>query len=108
MMIPVSHSEWQSLRALVRAGKPLKGADLRITPTANNKNGLFLLMMVEKRLLRVTELAVMPMEATYEMTLPGKYAAEYGEYDADPLTKRALKMVKKDNGKVAKKKEKSK
>jgi hypothetical protein len=84
-VLPVSHNQWQVLRAVKRGRKPPNGRELRLTPTRNTKDGSFLTTMVEMGLLaRVSGTEKAPFDATYTLTELGKHAAEYGEADFPP------------------------
>lgn len=81
---PTSHFTWQVLRTAKRSKKPLTGRALRLAPTRNTKDGLFLTALVEEGLLdRLTGSEDEPFDATYALTEKGKHAAEYGEYEYD-------------------------
>ena len=57
------------------------------------KDGEFLTDLVSRGLLVVsphTELKIDPLESSYELTEVGRHAAEYGEYEWDPKTDRAI------------------
>jgi hypothetical protein len=105
MILPITHSVWQTLRYLVRAqaaGQDPLGRELRVTPSRNTKDGTFLDDLVEEGLIEVTadptpfpfqqgagERAEPPQFRTrYRLTALGRHAAEYGEYDR-PYTPRA-------------------
>ena len=99
MIIPLSHSDWQVLRAVLRAeavgGPPPLGRELRLTPSRKTKDGTFLDALVEEGLLAVAEKAGPPraerprgespepaqFRTRYRLTEMGRHAAEYGEYD---------------------------
>lgn len=79
-VLPVTHNQWQVLRAVKRSRKPPTGRDLRLSPTRGTKDGTFLTVMVRLGLLdRLTGTEKEPFEATYALTESGKHAAEYGE-----------------------------
>ncbi len=79
-VFPVTHFQWQVLRAVKRSRKPLVGRDLRLSPTRGTKDGSFLTALVELGLLaRNGGSDKNPFEATYSLTELGKHAAEYGE-----------------------------
>ncbi|MCE9560783.1 MAG: hypothetical protein K8U57_01885 [Planctomycetes bacterium] len=79
-VFPVSHAQWQILRAVKRSRKPAVGRELRLTPTRATKDGTFLTELVKTGLLtRVTGTERDPFAATYSLTELGKHAAEYGE-----------------------------
>ncbi|MCE9568255.1 MAG: hypothetical protein K8U57_40160 [Planctomycetes bacterium] len=79
-VFPVSHMQWQTLRAVKRSRKPPTGRELRLNPTQSTKDGSFLTKMVEEGLLtRVTGTENEPFAGTYSLTDLGKHAAEYGE-----------------------------
>ncbi|MCE9563087.1 MAG: MarR family winged helix-turn-helix transcriptional regulator [Planctomycetes bacterium] len=81
-VLPVTHNQWQVLRAVKRSRKPPLGRELRLSPTRGTKDGTFLTNMVRLGLLtRVSGSDKDPFEATYSLTESGKHAAEYGECD---------------------------
>jgi hypothetical protein len=81
-VLPVTHNQWQVLRAVKRSRKPPLGRELRLSPTRGTKDGSFLTNMVRLGLLeRPTGTEKDPFEATYALTERGKHAAEYGECD---------------------------
>src|SRR5437763_149243 len=81
-VLPVSHNQWQVLRAVKRNRKPITGRELRLNPTRNTKDGSFLTHMVRIGLLRrASGTERDPFAATYELTELGKHAAEFGECD---------------------------
>ena len=51
MLFPISHADWQILRAVHRAGSPPLGRDLRLIPSRRTKDGTFLDDLVEAGLL---------------------------------------------------------
>lgn len=89
-VFPVTHFQWQVLRAVKRSRKPLPGKDLRLAPTRGTKDGSFLTTLVDLGLLiRDGGSDKNPFEATYTLSEMGKHAAEYGECEfpsGDPLT----------------------
>ena len=81
-VFPVSHFQWQILRAVKRTKKPSAGRDLRLAPTRSTKDGSFLTRLVGLGLLsRATGTEKAPFEATYALTERGQHAAEFGEAD---------------------------
>ncbi len=93
MLWPISHETWQRLRVLVRAnGRPVRGRELRYSPTRSTKTGEFLDKLVAAGLIaRAGTSAAADREegrwpaqflATYTLTDLGAYAAEYGEYES--------------------------
>jgi hypothetical protein len=79
-IFPVTHFQWQVLRAVKRSRKSPLGRDLRLAPTRGTKDGKFLTTLVELGLLtRIGGTEQNPFEATYALTEIGKHAAEYGE-----------------------------
>jgi hypothetical protein len=79
-IFPITHLQWQVLRAAKRSRKPLLGRDLRLAPTRSTKSGEFLTILVDLGLLnRVSGSARDPFEAVYSLTELGEFAAEYGE-----------------------------
>ena len=79
-LFPVSHMQWQILRAVKRSRKPAIGRELRLAPTRATKVGSFLTDLVEMDLLtRMSGTENDPFAATYSLTELGKHAAEYGE-----------------------------
>jgi hypothetical protein len=81
-VFPVTHFQWQVLRAVKRSKKPPIGRELRLTPTRGTKDGTFLNVLVQLGLLdRVSGREHNPFAATYGLTERGKQAAEFGECD---------------------------
>jgi len=81
-VFPVTHFQWQVLRAVKRNRKPPTGKELRLSPTRGTKDGTFLTVLVQLGLLeRLTGTEKDPFTATYTITERGKHAAEYGECD---------------------------
>jgi hypothetical protein len=79
-ILPITHNQWQVLRAVKRSRKPPLGRELRLTPTRKTKDGSFLTTLVQMGLLtRTSGTEKDPFAATYALTELGKYAAEYGE-----------------------------
>jgi hypothetical protein len=90
VLFPISHADWQVLRAALRAGSPLFGRELRLTPNRRTKEATSLDALVAAGLL----LAVGKPEAAdgrpgepiqlrtrYRLTAFGEHATEYGEYE---------------------------
>lgn len=98
--MPISHAEWQILRACLR-GKNVKGRALRVNMSRRTKDGTFLTEMVRNGLLEVVraeppdpkpkypedEAKRVAFASTYRLAPAGKYAAEYGEANYDMKTK---------------------
>lgn len=80
MIVPVSHADWQVLRAALRT-PGISGRNLRVTPSRRTKDGSFLTDLVRSGLLRVIVPADDPFQATYVLTPDGEHAAEFGEWD---------------------------
>ena len=81
-VFPISHFQWQILRAVKRSRKPAPGRDLRLVPSQKTKDGSFLTTLVRLGLLtRATGTENSPFEATYSLTELGQQAAEHGEAD---------------------------
>ena len=79
-VLPITHNQWQVLRAVKRSRKSPTGRELRLNPTRGTKDGTFLTAMVKAGLLsRATGNEKDPFDATYTLTELGKHAAEYGE-----------------------------
>jgi hypothetical protein len=79
-VFPVTHFQWQVLRAVKRSRKSPAGRELRLAPTRGTKDGGFLTTLVELGLLiHVGGTEKTPFDATYNLTELGKHAAEYGE-----------------------------
>ncbi len=84
MQIPVSHADWQVLRAIARGkGKPVVGTKLRVVPSHATKDGSFLTKLVDTGLLEVLKADTDPFEATYRLTAMGVEGAEYGLCEMD-------------------------
>jgi hypothetical protein len=82
----ITHADWKVLRALARAPKStLPGTHLRLDMSRRTKDGKFLTDLVELGLLTRTGSADQPFEAVYQLTEGRKYAAEYGEYQAEAV-----------------------
>jgi hypothetical protein len=82
MLVPISHSNWQTLRALARLRTPVAGRVLRVAWTRQTKDGSFLLELVRTGLLEIVDNKQhSPFDSIYTLTAAGKYAAEYGEYE---------------------------
>ena len=87
--LPITHGDWQILRALVRAaGKPLTGKELRLWPSRRTKDGTFLDALVSMGVLEVVALRPedektrrkpQQFRTLYKLTPKGEQAAEYGE-----------------------------
>lgn len=88
-VFPVTHFQWQVLRAVKRSRKPLPGKALRLSPTRGTKDGSFLNTLVALGLLvRDGGGDKNPFDATYSLSELGKHAAEYGECEfpaAEPI-----------------------
>lgn len=86
--------QWQALRAALRyykQGKHPTGDQLRAYKSAASKDGLFLEKLVAWGLLRVVEESKLgPLDSTYRITVAGGHAAEFGEWEGDPKTWKAL------------------
>ena len=112
MIVAVKHSEWQTLRYLVRAesvGEHPTGRELRLNPTRFTKDGAFLDHLVARGLIAVASKPTPPergregepaqFRTRYKLTKTGRHAAEYGEYDQDftptaqPLTGLAAELM---------------
>lgn len=94
MLWPISAATWQQLRVLARAkGKPVRGKELRYSPTRQTRTGEFLDELVAAGLIarvgekppanRVEEGWPEQFRATYALTEKGKQAAEFGEYERE-------------------------
>jgi hypothetical protein len=93
LVLPISHFDWQVLRAVKRSKKPPVGRVLRLVPSRRTKDGSFLTDLVECGLLmHVTGSKDAPFEATYKLTEKGEYAAEHGE--CEMTMKRAIEPAK--------------
>ncbi|MBA4186378.1 MAG: hypothetical protein C0467_00010 [Planctomycetaceae bacterium] len=99
-VLPVTHNQWQVLRAVKRSRKPPIGRELRLSPTRGTKDGSFLTGMVRLGLLsRISGTEKEPFEATYALTETGKHAAEYGECDFPSGTMSVSNPTQKPQGK---------
>jgi hypothetical protein len=79
-VFPVTHFQWQVLRAVKRSRKSPTGRELRLAPTRSTKDGKFLTTLIELGLLiRVDGTEKNPFDATYALSDLGKHAAEFGE-----------------------------
>lgn len=91
MLKPISHHDWQVLRAVARGnGKSVRGDKLRMSMKKIYSTGMFLVELVRLRLLEVAKEGAQPFEAKYRLTEGGRFASEYGEYHCDPNTWLAL------------------
>jgi hypothetical protein len=81
MTIPVNHSDWQVLRAVLRG--ITNGRELRLAWSRRDKDGAHLTDLVRRGLLAVARYAPKPLDAAYTLTEAGRHAAEYGEYECD-------------------------
>jgi hypothetical protein len=93
VLFPISHADWQVLRAVLRADSPPLGRELRLTPNRRTKDGTFLDDMVSVGLLapvgepgdgRADE--PVQFRTRYRLTELGEQAAEYGEYEREFTT----------------------
>lgn len=91
MLYTINTSVWQILNAAKRKAVST-GKELRVTPSRFTKDGTFLNDLVTKGFLAIVEPHENPFKATYKITPEGEYAAEYGEYDAEPKTHNAKKL----------------
>ena len=93
MLRPLSYLEWKTLRAVLRKPGSL-GSDVRLLfMTRHTQDGTFLTNLVFRGLLAVapnTKVDPDPLKNRYRLTEIGKHAAEYGEFDWDPKTDRAI------------------
>jgi hypothetical protein len=95
MQVPVSHADWQVLRAVARGkGKPVAGTKLRIVPSRATKDGTFLTKLVEAGFLEVVKAADDPFDASYRLTAMGTEGAEYGLCEIDFELYKKLKPKK--------------
>jgi len=77
-VLPVSHAQWQILRAVKRSRKPAMGRELRLNPTRGTKDGAFLTDLDRMGLLtRVTGAESDPFSAMYSLTELRKHVAEF-------------------------------
>jgi hypothetical protein len=84
MLVPISHSNWQTLRALARLRTPVAGRVLRVAWTRQTKDGSFLLELVRTGLLEIVDSKQpSPFDSIYTLTAAGEYAAEHGEYECN-------------------------
>jgi hypothetical protein len=84
---------WQALRKALRAykdKKDLSGNDLRPVKSADSRGGEFLEKLVAWGLLKVVDKAPDPLDAVYRITWAGGQAAEYGWWDGEPGTWKAI------------------
>ena len=93
-MLPISLFTWQVLRAAKRSPTPATGKQLRITPSRKSKDGTFLDALVTVGLLAVvgveqpdekTKNRPVQFRTRYALTEKGEYAAEYGQYERQPV-----------------------
>lgn len=98
-VFPVTHFQWQVLRAVKRSRKAPTGRELRLSPTRGTKDGMFLGTLVDLGLLvRVHGGPQHPFEAIYALSELGQHAAEYGECELPAAVfdmPRAVKRKKK-------------
>lgn len=99
-LFPITHFQWQVLRAVKRNRKPILGRDLRLSPTRGTKDGAFLNVLVFLGLLdRVEGVEDKPFEAIYTLSELGKHAAEYGECEMSAAVFNAPHQAKKNKKK---------
>lgn len=99
-IFPITHFQWQVLRAVKRSRKTLAGRDLRLAPTRGTKDGQFLTTLVELGLLiRRGGTEKTPFDATYSLSELGQYAAEYGECEFPAGGRRRSTTTKKQTKK---------
>lgn len=97
MLLPLSHRDWQVLRAVLRARRPVPGRALRLNMSRNTKDGAFLDGLVTAGLLAAEPLRSPDpddppaFQQAYTITPLGRQAAEYGEYEADLETVRRMR-----------------
>src|SRR4051812_19662409 len=92
MQVPLGHHDWRVLRHVVRKkGRPVHGRDLRLEMSRKTKDGSFRTALVRQGLLVVEAEGETPFESTYRLTELGKHAAEYGVFEVDWATLKALK-----------------
>jgi hypothetical protein len=97
-VLPVSHFTWQVLRTVKRSKAAPTGKQLRVVPTRRTKDGTFLDDLMTQGLLRVVGVDEVPAKAPlpdsgapvqfrtrYALTPLGEHAAEYGEYNREPV-----------------------
>jgi hypothetical protein len=91
--ISISASDWQLLRRLNRAAKPLAGRELRMFSSSNTKGGTFLRLIEARGLISRDDTTLdEPAKAGepkeyrmwWKLTEPGRVGAEYGMYNAKP------------------------
>ena len=91
MQVSLGHHDWRVLRAVLRnKGRPALGRSLRLDMTRRTQDGSFLTNLVRNGLLKVFSEGQTPFESAFILTDLGTHAAEYGVYDVDWETLKAL------------------
>jgi hypothetical protein len=92
MQVQLGHHDWRVLRHVLRnRGRPVPGKELRLEMSRGTKDGSFLTNLVRHGLLAVAAEGNTPFDSTFRLTALGKHAAEYGVYEVDWATLKALK-----------------
>jgi hypothetical protein len=101
-LFPITHFQWQVLRAVKRNRKPVLGRELRLSPTRGTKDGEFLNTLAFLGLItRLEGTEDRPFEAIYSLTELGKHAAEYGECEMEAAVFNAPLEAKRNKKKTA-------